>query len=143
MIVHFISMLLIFVAPLCAMDDAGQGNNRDDRSEYERKEDKDSNGNTALHRASMKGQTDVVRQLLKGKADIHAVTDRGWSALSFAILRNHASVVEVLLAGKIDPNVSVGTECTSYHPCGLPLMVQKILVLKIGQILLLMWLKYC
>lgn len=71
----------------------------------------DTNGDTALHGAIHRGAGNVVRFLVEKGADIDAVNDRGWSALSVAqgvfypnTFNRHPELVTLLLDLGADPD---------------------------------------
>ena len=61
---------------------------------------KDSDGNTALIRASRDGQADVVERLLIEGADVNAKSKSGYTALMLASRRGRADIVKLLLEQK-------------------------------------------
>jgi hypothetical protein len=61
-------------------------------------------GHTALMEAAMGGHTDVVRILLKNRANVHMRTERSLTALLVATCHGHGDVVKLLLKNKADPN---------------------------------------
>uniref|UniRef100_A0A8B9LKV1 Ankyrin 3a n=1 Tax=Astyanax mexicanus TaxID=7994 RepID=A0A8B9LKV1_ASTMX len=54
-------------------------------------------GNTALHIASLAGQTDVVRELVTNGANVNAQSQNGFTPLYMAAQENHLEVVRFLL----------------------------------------------
>ncbi|MCE2541315.1 MAG: ankyrin repeat domain-containing protein [Acidobacteria bacterium] len=71
----------------------------------------DTNGDTALHGAIHRGAGNVVRFLVENGADIDAVNDKGWSALSVAqgvfypnTFNRHPELVTLLLDLGADPD---------------------------------------
>ncbi|MFH8342949.1 ankyrin repeat domain-containing protein [Streptomyces sp. AM6-12] len=60
--------------------------------------DRDRLGRTAVHYAAAGGDTDGLRMLLAGGADVGAADDAGWTPLHFAAQAQDPSAVEVLLA---------------------------------------------
>ena len=71
----------------------------------------DTNGDTALHGAIHRGAANIVRFLVEKGADIDAVNDRGWSALSVAqgvfypnTFNRHPELVTLLLDLGADPD---------------------------------------
>ncbi|KAK1793626.1 hypothetical protein P4O66_012002, partial [Electrophorus voltai] len=57
----------------------------------------DLKGNTALHIASLAGQTDVVRELVTSSANVNAQSQNGFTPLYMAAQENHLDVVRFLL----------------------------------------------
>ena len=64
----------------------------------------DSDGYTALHRASYSNHLDAARLLLQSGADLSATTHEGWTPLHSACRWNSSKVVELLLGWGADPN---------------------------------------
>ena len=71
----------------------------------------DTNGDTALHGAIHRGAANIVRFLVEKGADVDAVNDRGWSALSVAqgvfypnTFNRHPELVTLLLDLGADPD---------------------------------------
>ena len=56
------------------------------------------NGYTALHYSCRYGHVDIVRTLVKHKADVNARTDSGYTPLMLAAINKHDNVVHVLLS---------------------------------------------
>ncbi|KAG8008768.1 Ankyrin-3, partial [Nibea albiflora] len=54
-------------------------------------------GNTALHIASLAGQTDVVKELVTHNANVNAQSQNGFTPLYMAAQENHMDVVQFLL----------------------------------------------
>jgi ankyrin repeat protein/protein-L-isoaspartate O-methyltransferase len=59
---------------------------------------KDSNGNTELHLAALKGYADLTRLLVGRGADVHAVNEYGRTALCYAAKHGYRSVADALIA---------------------------------------------
>ena len=57
---------------------------------------RDASGQTPLYQVSGKGNTEIVRILLKSGADANATTNRGRTPLWFARRRGHAEIVRML-----------------------------------------------
>jgi hypothetical protein len=65
---------------------------------------RDRSGSTALHGASVQGQTKVIRYLISAGADINATNRMGRSALQIAISEHHDDSAKVLMElGAIPP----------------------------------------
>lgn len=64
----------------------------------------DDSGMTPLHRAAMRGRTEVVEFLLASKADVSARDHSGFTPLHWAAYDGHKEVVRLLLAAKADVN---------------------------------------
>ncbi|KAJ0408560.1 hypothetical protein ATCC90586_009581 [Pythium insidiosum] len=56
----------------------------------------DSGGFSMLHVASLVGHTQIVMMLLQYGADLHALTDDGYTALDLAIWKGHLQIIELL-----------------------------------------------
>lgn len=66
----------------------------------------DRGGSTPLHWAVDGGNVDLVRWMIADGANIHAVDDSGWSALSrCAAMTGDANIAAVLLQAGADPNI--------------------------------------
>jgi len=77
---------------------------------------RDSDGYTALHRASYSDHAKMVRALLKRGADVTAQTSEDqWTPLHSACRWNSASCVEVLLAWGADVNAETQGRQTPLH----------------------------
>mmetsp|Transcript_35142 Transcript_35142/g.78086 ORF Transcript_35142/g.78086 Transcript_35142/m.78086 type:complete len:770 (+) Transcript_35142:389-2698(+) len=63
------------------------------------------NGRTALHWASEKGNTEVVRRLLNGGADKEVTNKHGFTALHYASEEGFPEIVQLLLDRGADTNV--------------------------------------
>lgn len=74
---------------------------------------------TALHWAAVSGKENLTRQLLLRKifprADVHATTDRGKTALHLAAQQGHAGVVDILLDAGADPMARSDGGWTALH----------------------------
>ena len=53
-------------------------------------------GITALHSAAHRGNLELVKLLVKYGADVHAATNDGQTALTFAVQDKHTAVVKYL-----------------------------------------------
>ena len=62
---------------------------------------RDNEGLTPLMRAAWNGHEDIVAALVAGGADIHAVDDRGITALQRAGAENEQSIVRLLRQGRM------------------------------------------
>ena len=71
---------------------------------------RDEGGNTDLMRAALNGQSETVKALLLGGADVNAQNHEGRTALMFAIVNLHTSTVQTLLDFGADVNVQA-TSC--------------------------------
>jgi len=77
---------------------------------------KDIRDNTALHRASMHGHTDVAEILLEAGANVNAKDDiRGKTALHCAARNRHMDVARLLLEAGADVNARDGNGWTALH----------------------------
>ena len=61
---------------------------------------RDSNGNTALHHASLLGETELVVMLIDHGANVHAATVSGYTPLHKAAVGGHVRCIEHLLRAK-------------------------------------------
>ncbi|PWU20664.1 MAG: hypothetical protein C5B50_03420 [Verrucomicrobia bacterium] len=61
-------------------------------------------GRTALHLASEHGYTAVVESLVARKADLNAQDNEGQTALGYAAVERHESILKALLSAHADPN---------------------------------------
>lgn len=61
---------------------------------------------TALHYAAYLGHVDIVRMLLKKKANVDARNDNGATPLMLATLRGHTAIVELLCAFNANTDIS-------------------------------------
>lgn len=57
----------------------------------------DSKGRTALHRAAMQGNLEVLRFLVSVGSDADASDEKGWTPLHYAALDGHVEAVQLLL----------------------------------------------
>lgn len=73
---------------------------------------KDEGGNTALMRAALDGQTDIVKALLRKGADVNARNHEGCTALMFAVINLHTATVKTLLRFGADVNARAVDGCT-------------------------------
>lgn len=64
---------------------------------------RDTDGDTLLHRAALRGNRPDVRDLVSLGADINSHGDMGYTALHFAAMNGHIVVVEALLDMGADP----------------------------------------
>ena len=70
---------------------------------------RDEGGNTDLMRAALNGQSETVKALLLGGADVNARNHEGRTALMFATVNLHTSTVQTLLDFGADVNVQATT----------------------------------
>lgn len=75
----------------------------------------DSDGYTALHRASYGGHKDCIKYLLKYGANIEAKTTDGWTPLHCAARWNNIEVAEYLLERGADINAKSSGGNTPLH----------------------------
>ncbi len=73
-------------------------------------DERDEGGNTDLMRAALNGQSETVKALMLGGADVNARNHEGRTALLFAIVNLHTSTVQTLLDFGADVNVQA-TAC--------------------------------
>ena len=74
----------------------------------------DDFGQTALHKAAIKGFDEIVDILLKQKdVDVHAKDTKGATALFLAAKNGHTDVVSMLLKSLANPNVNLGATLIS------------------------------
>ena len=64
----------------------------------------DETGQTALHLAADKGNTEVVQLLLKSGGNVNAADHDGISVLQAAVIAGHVATCQLLLAQKADPD---------------------------------------
>lgn len=67
---------------------------------------------TALQIASSKGHKEVVRLLLKNKANVEETDTSGWTALHYAASNGYKAVTRLLLESKADPTSKTETGLT-------------------------------
>jgi ankyrin repeat protein len=76
---------------------------------------RDKGGLTLLHRAAIKGQTDIVELLLKEGANLEIQTNRGRTALQTAAKHGHVDVARLLLEKGADPERTNHGGMTALH----------------------------
>ena len=76
---------------------------------------KDSDGYTALHRASSEGCEKVVEFLISNHVDVNARTNDGWSPLHCACRWNNADVAQLLLQNGAEVNSRSNGNVTPLH----------------------------
>ena len=69
----------------------------------------DSDGNTELHLAAMRGFADLIRLLLEKGADIHAVNQKNHTALYYAAKHGYRHAAEALIEGGADKSTIMET----------------------------------
>jgi len=75
----------------------------------------DSDGYTALHRASYSGKEEALLYLLEHGANVSAKTHDGWQPIHCATRWNNLSIVKMLLDHKADVNASTNGLQTPLH----------------------------
>ena len=65
-----------------------------------------THGHTAVMRAALDGNTEIVKELLQQGADINQRDDNGRTALMFAVINTHYETVKVLLDYGADVNAT-------------------------------------
>ena len=75
----------------------------------------ESSGGTLLTHAAMDGHTEVVKLLLKKKANVNARGRGGFTALHNAAQKGHLEIVQMLLDNKADINVKNERDVTPLH----------------------------
>lgn len=79
---------------------------------------KDEDGRTALHRACIAGNLEVIDVLLANKANVNiAEEQKGQTPLHFAVIFNHAEVVKKLLEAGADKSVADKKSRTPLQKC--------------------------
>jgi ankyrin repeat protein len=68
---------------------------------------RDADGKTALHWASLYGQTKVMELLLANKADVNSLDEEGFTPLHCAATFNQSDAVKLLVANKANMNLKV------------------------------------
>ena len=68
-------------------------------------QDRDSDGDTPLHKVSLWGDRSAISALAQAGADIDARGDMGKSPLCYAVMSNHVLAAERLLELGADPNL--------------------------------------
>jgi ankyrin repeat protein len=80
---------------------------------------KNKNGNSILHIACWKGNTDMVLMLLMRGADINATDSKGYTPLLVAIEFNHDDLATLLLQRGADINIANQALCLPLHVAAL------------------------
>lgn len=75
----------------------------------------DSDGYTALHRASYSGHLEMVELLLQRGGNIHSTTDDGWQPLHCAVRWNNLEISKRLIAKKANVNALTKGRQTPLH----------------------------
>ena len=75
--------------------------------------DVNSPGWTALMYAAVNGHVDVSRLLISKGAQVNAVADNGFTALMMAVREGHAALVSLLLANGADPELKTASGLTA------------------------------
>jgi ankyrin repeat protein/preprotein translocase subunit SecA len=81
--------------------------------------ERDSQGNTALHCATNLNKPDIVQWLLDHGADIAAIDADNWTPLHLAAVEGYAAIVKILLEHGADIEVIGTGGCTPLHMAGL------------------------
>ena len=76
---------------------------------------RDSDGYTALHRASSGNQMEICRYLLESGADVNAITNDGWNPLHSAAFWNNYEIASLLLQNGADVNNQTNGGQTALH----------------------------
>ncbi|CAH1396363.1 unnamed protein product [Nezara viridula] len=76
---------------------------------------KDLYGNTALHAAASRGNTEISELLVKRGADVGAKNKIGWTPLHKAVYNGHDSVVKFLIKNGADLNAKDANDDTPLH----------------------------
>ena len=77
-------------------------------------------GDRPLHLAARHGHTQVIAQLLKAGAFVHAANDKGMTALHRAAAKGHAQAVGELLYQRADAGADFRAQsCVSKFQCTL------------------------
>ena len=77
----------------------------------------DSNKRSALQKASMKGDKELVAYLLDHGADINHIDDNDWTSTVLAANFGFAEIVQLLIDRGADPQHSAFDGCTPLHAC--------------------------
>lgn len=89
----------------------------------------DSDGYTALHRASYSGREEVLLYLLKHGGNVHAKTHDGWQPIHCAARWNKIDICKILLEHKADINAATNGLQTPLHFAALSSESQPLLEL--------------
>ena len=76
--------------------DTGEANVNGDRDQY---------GETALHRASIRGYLEIAELLTSSGADVNIRDSHGWTALHRASINGRLKIVQLLLCQRADMSI--------------------------------------
>ena len=94
---------------------------------------KDSDGYTALHRASSEGQKHVVEFLLLKNVDVNAKTNDGWTPLHCACKWNNADIAQLLLQNEAEVNARSNGNVTPLHVAASEKNTRDVLLLLLNE----------
>ena len=73
-------------------------------------------GNTPLHRAAIKGNTEIAKALIARGANVNATDLSEWTPLHWAVVKNHIEIIDSLITADADINASCRVGFTPlYH----------------------------
>ena len=73
-------------------------------------------GNTPLHRAAIKGNTEIAKALIARGANVNATDLSEWTPLHWAVVKNHIEIIDSLITAGADINASCRVGFTPlYH----------------------------